>query len=183
MADEARIRESTILMIALGNPGHLAQVESDLDAMTCSNEVTARIRDALINALVAGADPAGHIRTETGLDPVKALGPVARARAAPMCRPGSDAEDFARLIREAIVLHETALGHAAEMSDARLDLRDAEDESWSARVENANRAKRDAPMSGLRSLAAGDRDGAMNARGDIQRLIDEAAWDARRRKR
>ena len=167
----ARIRESAILLIALHNPEAARRVEADLDAMTCESRETSQIRDALLDALGGGDAVAEVVAVRIGEDPFAALSRVPQARAHPNARPCA-ADDAAPVLQEAIARHQAQLVHAEELGDARRELPDASDESWSKRVSRANHERLAAD---LRSTAD---DTAAEDQGDsvFQKMLDDETW-------
>ena len=172
--DAARIRESAVLLIALRNPQAIDTVEAALEAMTCTAPETQRIRDALIDALHdADGDLAGAVAARLGSDPFAELGKVPQARAHPMARPGRDPRAVALVLQEAIHRHQSQLGHALEVAEARRDLATAEDEAWTARLRQANLERVTADTEAVARAA----DATDNAEESVfQRMLDAELW-------
>ncbi len=179
--DAARIRESAILLIALRNPQAIRSVEAPLEAMTCTVPEMQRIRDASARRAApwrSESDIAGAVATRLGADPVAALEKVPQARAHPMARPGRDPDAVALVLQEAIHRHQSQLGHALELAEARRDLADAEDEAWTARLRQANIERITADSEAVASSA----EASDNAEESVfQRMLDSELW--RRRKK
>ncbi len=147
--------------------------------MTCTTPETQRIRDGLLDVLHDGeADVAQALAVRLGADPIAALERVPQARAHPMARPDRDAEAAALVLQEAIHRHQSQLGHAVELAEARRDLATAEDEAWSARLRQANIERMTADSEAVaRAAEATD-----NAEESVfQRMLDAGVW--RRRKK
>lgn len=173
--DAARIRESAVLLIALRHPQALAPVEATLEAMTCTAPETARIRDALLDALHEDGeeDVAAAVAARLGADPMAYLEKVRPARAHPWARPGGDPVAVAMVLQEAIHRHQSLLGHALELAEARRELAAAEDEAWSARLRQANLERMSAD-SGSLSRAAESTDSAEES--VFQHMLDAELW-------
>jgi DNA primase len=178
--DAARIRESAVLLIALRHPDCIDQVEAALDAMTCTAPETRRVRDALIDALHehSSGDLVAAVAARLGADPLAELEKVPQARAHPMARPGHDAAAVALVLHEAIHRHQSRLGHAIELAEARRDLAGAEDEAWTARLRQANIERMTADMEAV-ARAAERTDNAEES--VFQHMLDAGMW--RRRKK
>ena len=171
-ADQARLREAAILLIALRNPAAVALVEMPLENMVVTDPQHEQVRDALLD-LAGTEDPAGSIQARTGLDAEGLLSAVPQARAHPMALPGRDPDVVALVLQEAIGRHQALIAHAVELTEARRDLAEAEDESWSIRVAQANRERQAADA---RALAEAADLAETQAESGIQRLLDAEAW-------
>ena len=178
--DAARLRESAILLIALRNPAALGPVEPALEAMTCTAPEMARLRDALLDAIHDGAENvAAAIAERLGGDPVTALQKVPQARSHPMARPGCDPAAVALVLEEAIHRHQSLLAHALELTEARRDLAEADDERWTARLRHANHERMHADTEAVVRAAEASDDAAD---GVFQRMLDSEAWRRQRKK-
>ena len=174
-AEDARIRECGILLIALENPEAATVAEEALDGMQVSSAEVGRIRDLMMDALAAGDDPRAHVGKALGEDPVAVLSRVPQARAHPMARPHGDAEVVAVVLQEAIQRHQAQLAHAMELGDARRDLSELseEDVNWSFRVNRANqeRVAADAQATAIGREASEEPDES-----PFQKMLDGQAW-------
>ena len=169
---QVRLREAAILLIALKNPRAVPLVEAELEDMPFSDPQLERIRDALIDHASA-EDPVEAIEARTGIDAYALLSTVPQARAHPMARPGRDPQTVAVVLEEAISRNRALIAHAVELTEARRDLADADDESWSVRVAQANRERMAADA---RALARDADVSETQSESAIQRLLDAEAW-------
>ncbi|MEM7057112.1 MAG: DNA primase [Pseudomonadota bacterium] len=176
---DTRIRESAILLIALKNPEAARQLEAALEAMAFVAPDMAQIRDRLMDALADETDPVEHIHQATGEDPVAMLSRIPQARAHPQSRPGP-VDQVVPVLAEAIERHQAFLTHTTEIGDARRDLADADDESWSVRVHQANQERLEADSRGVAK-----EDEAISDSGEsiFQRMLDNEAWRRSSKKR
>ena len=176
---DARIRESAILLIALKNPAAAQAIEANLDSMTFAGADTARLRDLMLDALADGTDPADHITASTGEDPIAVLSRVPPARAHPHARAGAT-DKVAVVLAEAIERHQALTSHAAELGDARRDLAEADDESWSVRVKQANQERLAADARIVAQESETIEDASESA---FQRMLDQGMWRRDQKKR
>src|SRR5690625_1778083 len=177
--DAARIRESAILLIAARNPEGAALVEPALEAMTCSTDGLAPVRDALLEALHdrafddgEGAETEAPART-IGKDAIDMLEKVPQARAHPMAREGREPADVAMVLEEAIQRHQALLVQAVELAEARRDLAEAEDERWTARLRHALLERQHADTEAVTRAADHEDDREESV---FQRMLDSGAW-------
>ena len=176
---DARIRESAILLIALRNPEAAQRLEATLEGMTFVAQDTSQLRDRLLDALADDADPVMHIQQATGEDPVAILARIPQARAHPCARPGEIGHVVA-VLAEAIERHQALLTHATEIGDARRDLAEADDESWSVRVAQANQERLAADS---RAVAKADETISESGESIFQRMLDNETWRRPSKKR
>ena len=179
-AEDARIRESAILLIALHNPDCIEPLEEALDAMTCLGAETGRIRDALMDAQVSGQDLRPHIHAAVGEDPVALLAKVPQARSQPYARSVDDTEAVITVLRDAIARHQAMLAHADEIGEARRDLGEAreDDEGWCVRVRQAHQERLAADSQATAIVREIEQDGEESP---FQKMLDSGTWrrDAR----
>ena len=186
--DAARLRESAILLIALRNPLALPAVEPAFEAMPCATPETARLRDALLDAVHEGmlgeasggpGDVAAALAARLGDAAVAALEKVPQARAHPMARPGRDPAAVALVLEEAMHRHRSLLTQAVELAEARRDLAEADDERWTARVRHALHERMHADTEAVTRAGEADEEGEDSV---FQRMLDSGAWRRRRQK-
>ena len=174
-AEDARIRECGILLIALANPKAAAAAEDALESMHVSSGEMSRIRDLMMDALAAGDDLQTHVGTALGENPLAMLARTPQARAHPMARPHADSEAVALVLQEAIQRHQAQLAHAAELGEARRDLSEVseEDVNWSFRVNRANqeRVAADAQATAIGREASDEPDES-----PFQKMLDGQTW-------
>ena len=96
-----------------------------------------------------------------------------------MTRPGT-AEAAAVVLTEAIERHQALLSHATELGDARRELAEAEDESWSVRVSQANK---DRLAADTRVVAQESDQIAESGESVFQKMLDNEAWRRGQKKR
>ncbi|MBK0401124.1 DNA primase [Limibaculum sp. M0105] len=175
----ARIREAAILLIACHNPGVLAAMEAEFEAMTLTAPEHAAVREAMLDAMAVGAadELAAHVAQRCGFDPVEFLARVPQARAHPLARPGQAPERVREVLAEAIGRHAVALAFEAERADACRDLVEAEDEAWTHRLRRAgaevDRLERE--LLGQAPTADGERPSP------IQEMLDREVYRAKKR--
>jgi hypothetical protein len=95
-----------------------------------------------------------------------------------MARAGCDPAAVALVLQEAIHRHQSQLGHAVELADARRDLAAAEDEGWTARVRQANVERMTADAQAVARAAELTEQAEESV---FQRMLDTGLW--RRRKK
>ncbi len=169
---QARLREAAILLIALRNPGAIAQIENTFEAMIFTQPDHERIRDGLVDH-ADSKEIEADLTALTGLEVEDLLTAIPQARAHPMARRGRDPAAVAVVLEEAIDRHHALLAHADEMADARRELGEADDERWSVRVAEANR-ERQAADSRVVTRELETTEEARDSR--IQRLLDDEVW-------
>ena len=81
---------------------------------------------------------------------------------------------------DAIERHEARLAYEAEMNDARRDLAQAEDESWSRRVSRASMERQAADGRVVAREAETDAEAGASV---FQKMLDEEAWRRGAKKR
>jgi DNA primase len=173
----ARIREAAILLIACRNPDCIAPVEADLERMIVTTPEFAPVRDALLSAIAAEEDVVAALGALASGDAVEMLERVPQARAHPLARPGQAGDRVVAVLAEAILRHSTALAYEAELADARRELGETDDESWTHRVRRASAEIADLERDLLeRTPAAG---GDQPSR--IQEMLDREVYRAKKR--
>ena len=180
VGEDARIRESAILLIALHNPAVIAELEEELDTMICLGAETVRIRDGMMDAQVAGEDPRGFVQATIGEDPIAVLSKVPQARAQPFARPAQDTEAVSTVLRDAIARHQAMLAHADEIGEARRDLLEAseEDQNWCNRVLQAHQERLAADAQATALARETEDEGEESP---FQKMLDSGTWQRRAR--
>ncbi|MEO1495260.1 MAG: DNA primase [Pseudomonadota bacterium] len=170
---DARIRESAILLIVLRHPSVLPEIEAELEGMTFLTPALSSLRDAVLDAAVEGSDPVDRAATALGEAPIAYLERVPQARVHPMARPDATPDAVLTVLQEAIHRHAALLGFEAEFGEARRDLADAEDESWSARLRHATGSRVAADGIALHTSAEGEDDTGESV---FQKLLNDEVW-------
>ena len=173
----ARIREATILLIALRNKAALEPLEALLEEMPCTTPDTAAMQAGLMDALAEGSDPIALLHQRLGEDPCALLARVPQVRANPYTRPDHTPDQIAEVLREAIRRHETLLAYEVEVADARRDFADAADERWSTRLRQIAQDRVHADNAASATPLV---DEAQDS--PLQRLLDHGAWRSRSHK-
>ncbi len=174
---EARIREAGILLIACHNLGALGPVEHALEEMTVRTAEFVPLREAVLAAMAGDTDLAAAARSRGAADPFDLLTRVPQARAHPLARPGQPASRVAEVLAEAIALHQAALAHEVEITEARRDLDAAEGEDWTWRVRQAGHQLQEAARLAT-AAAPSEQEETVS---EIQRMLDNPAYKAKKR--
>ena len=174
------MRESAILLIALRNTAALEPVEPALEAMVCTAPGHGRLRDALVDALARGArcTPPPSPR-RAGRGPGRRCSKVPQARAHPMARPGRDPAPSRWCCRRQSRVTRPCSATQLELAEARRDLAEAEDESWTARLRHVHHERQHADTEAVARAAEASDDAG---EGVFQRMLDDGAWRRQRRK-
>ncbi len=189
---DARLREATILLVALVNPAAMEGCETELGEMHCTDAEMGRLRDAILSALadLGPVEPqalAEHVRAAAGVDPLAELRRVPAAAAHPFAGRGGDAESVAALLRHDIAVHETKLERQAEAGalDQFNALKPGAEEvdsgawndpdAWSWRLRRALEAQEEAARRSFEEVDDSPRES------EIRKMLAERVFERRRR--
>ncbi|MGF1501918.1 MAG: DNA primase [Paracoccaceae bacterium] len=151
--DAARLREATILLVALENPGAAGALADAIDDMPLETEAFAPHRRTLLAHLDGTAAP------DVLADARSAFGAVGPARAHPMARPRPDEAGRVRaVLEEAIARHRALIGLWQETAEAARELADADSEAWTWRLRQSRAACAEVDAAALAASEAEDKD-------------------------
>ncbi|MEM1300233.1 MAG: DNA primase [Pseudomonadota bacterium] len=173
---EARVREAGVLAGILLHPHVLPKVEDPLETMRFLTPELGQMRDRMLELEAEPDDLSARLAEGLGRDPMGILTSIGHQKMHPLSRKGLDLAHVAEVTRDAIARHEAVLTAEAELSDARRDLAEAADESWSERVKQVAQERMAADTQATRDKADNG-ENALGVRGDIQKLLDQRAWD------
>ncbi|MFK7944656.1 MAG: DNA primase [Paracoccaceae bacterium] len=174
---EARVREAGILTGILLHPHVLPEVEDPLETMRFLSQDMAQMRDLMLDTDVLPANLIDHLANKLGRDPIGALSSVAHQRMHALARKGLKPQHVAEVTRDAIARHEAVLTSEAELAEARRDLAEAADESWCERVKQVAQERMAADTHATRDDPSNEAENPLGVRGDVQKLLDQRAWE------
>ncbi|MXU65246.1 DNA primase [Oceanomicrobium pacificus] len=182
---EARIRESAILMACLNHPALAEKHEAALETLPFACPDLAVFRDALLSELADTPDRPQQdlepsLAARLGYDPREKLMAVGHVRISRHLRPDATRDFVESTLLEDIAKHQATLGAHAEIRDAEAEMAGVTDEGVTWRLQQAV-AARDQANRQASEVDAGDDQTDAAMKKALQDMIDRQIWVKKKR--